>query len=1532
MVRIFLLIIIFSVTIIDVSYSANNYCSVPPYLPGNAPPLIMLILSKDHKMFYEAYNDAVDLDDDGKIEITYKHSFNYYGYFDPKKCYKYDSTKDHFYFHKNADSQKYCDGSSWSGNLLNWLTMSRMDIIRKVLYGGYRSTDTATETILEATFIPRDAHSWGKRLTALDNASKLIPYSNPTGNNSHLFCITSTSDGQTRKIRFLNNTSLNIWDWASKERPVCDDRTGVQDFFIRVKVCDETVGLEENCKQYPNGKYKPIGILQKYGEGDYVKVCSKNFQICSNDNDCTNNGKCISRSDIFFGLITGSYEKNMSGGVVRKNISSVADEINQTDGTFKTSVNGIINTLNKLRIVGFNYSNNEYDGGWKTDGPMTEGTFRSWGNPIGEMLYEGLRYFADKGTATSAYSFSSSTTENNLGLPFNITWDKPYDLFPNCAKPFFVILSDINVSFDNDQLPGSYFNSFSGDLSDLNVSSIADIIGTEESIAGNKWFIGQSGSVTDTVCSSKSVTNLSSIMGICPEEPTKKGTYYSAAVAYYGKKDFKNKTGKPNNVESFVLATSDYVGNLSFKVNNREIRIIPVAKSISGCLNVKTNCYDKCTFDNSSGNMKILSCQSSGFCPTNQIVDYYITNIEYENDGSVKKIDLRVNFEDVEQGADHDMDAIVLYNIEKTTNGIRVKVTSEYAAGCIDQVLGFSISGTTEDGIYLVVRDKDATSDSDTPPIIGNMPLVWQKDFTVSFTNTGNTLRPPLWYVAKWGNFDDYDKTGKPDKQDKWDKDGDGIPDAYYEAFNGAKLADSLDSILQKILNVSGAGTGVALLTERTSSASIAMQGVYSAKKEFENKKSLDWLGNVYGWWTYAYSGADNSTEISIREDTVNDKKLNLLDDYVLEYKYQNESGLIKLIIDKKLDSDGDGDADILMNTSEGFDNVTPIWDSGYILLTTNPNNRKIFTHTYNTSTYNTTSQYDFIKANKSNFSSLMGVTSGIVDNLTDYVRGIDIPGWRQRTVTYKGATGVWKLGDIIHSKPVLVKYDTNTFSDYNVLYVGANDGMLHAFRVGKTKNLQNETNKDIAELCNDSNVSPCSKNNIGTELWAFIPRNVIPYLKYLKDNDYCHTYFVDLPPYIIDEGEKKILIGGLRLGGGCSCDKKDSTDVCTPAETDGLSSYFAIDISNPTNPVVLWEFSDVDLGFSYSGPAYIKRPEGRYIMFGNGPTHYKGKSTKGLKYFILSLTSDYKINSVYKTTNNQLNMNTAFSGKLFTEGIDLNNDGYTDFVAVGYVDASSSTNSGGGVLLIQTKSDAPSKWDFNKSYLNVAQNAITSKITSGSCFGRPYLFFGSGRHFYAGDSEGTPGNNDENYIWGIPFDCTIQDGCKGTINAAHSITLTDNPCKALQDNSTNINAKTAGWKYALDKTNTPVAGYLREKVLIDPVLYKDQVVLFVSTKYATDPCTMEATSKIWMLNCATGRSINISNNNPVCTGYQVTVEPKGIAVDTSGGMSVLNTKLVSDTKGYYTSPVGIVDITVDENLGIGNILRRGRILFWIEK
>ena len=248
-----------------------NIADVPLFLPGVVPPLNMLVMSRDHRMFYEAYNDASDLDGNGTLDSGYRPTeIDYYGYFDSFRCYTYAGG---LFSPATAAPAKTCAGATeWSGDWLNYVTMSRIDAMRKVLYGGLRSTDTATDTVLQRAFIPQDAHSWGKEYTsvAVDgyDIQDYTPLDLPAGAGTrrHLFANTTPAGGavQVHANPAINGVPLplfrvlqdqqdvRVWNWLSIERPVAGTAvvTGINagggeiraavaptDYVVRVQVC-----------------------------------------------------------------------------------------------------------------------------------------------------------------------------------------------------------------------------------------------------------------------------------------------------------------------------------------------------------------------------------------------------------------------------------------------------------------------------------------------------------------------------------------------------------------------------------------------------------------------------------------------------------------------------------------------------------------------------------------------------------------------------------------------------------------------------------------------------------------------------------------------------------------------------------------------------------------------------------------------------------------------------------------------------------------------------------------------------------------------------------------------------------------------------------------------------------------------------------------------------------------------------------------------------------------------------------------------
>lgn len=794
----------------------------PMGLTAGADPLVMLVASRDHKLFYEAYNDTTDLNGDGIIDTRFNPSITYLGLFNSRYCYQYSGSGSSGLFTPNGTtSDGRCPGK-WSGNWLNYVTTSRIDALRVVLYGGYREVDTATETVLRRAYIPQDAHSWAKEYTspAVDgyNIADYTPLSPPSAGRRHFFgnltanagvnCSTpDTCSNLPPLLSVVTNSTKRVWEWASKERPVLDGSHGGTriDYTVRVKVCIS--GYTDGCRQYPNGTFKPIGILHEYGELQNVR----------------------------FGLLTGSYNKNLSGGVLRKNIGDFREEVDPNTGQFKTSAT-IVKTFDNLRIRDFNNGRTDtaYRSGWSAAGRMmNEGEFVDWGNPVGEMLYESVRYFAGKSAPTTTFD-TSGGHDGTLGLPRASSWINPYTQIPGaayCSRAFNIVVSDIYPSFDSDQVPGSAFGGIAGDLAGFNAASEATTISSHEPDVPGLRFIGESPSGSDGTPSPKHVSTLGNIRGLSPEEPGKRGSYYSASAAYFAKRsDLQSLPGRQS-VDTYSIALSSPLPTIQIPINTgsnrRTITIVPFAKSVG------PNGYG---ID-----------YTGSFQPTNQIVDFYVDLIRnapgFPNDPSINGgrpyYRFLINFEDIEWGGDHDMDAIAQYEVAlNADNTVTIRVTPTYQAGGIMQNMGYVISGTNRDGVYMVVSDEATpnipyhlnvppgrsagycnprpTSTSDprwspcsTLPRLGGMPASSEQVFAVG-SGGAAILKDPLWFAAKWGAFKDLNGNAIPDLREEWDANNDGVPDAYLFVHNPARLREALRQALDQVVASSRAGAGAA--------------------------------------------------------------------------------------------------------------------------------------------------------------------------------------------------------------------------------------------------------------------------------------------------------------------------------------------------------------------------------------------------------------------------------------------------------------------------------------------------------------------------------------------------------------------------------------------------------------------------------------------------------------------------------------------------------------------------------------------------
>ena len=124
----------------NVLASTTTLSDTPVYSTSNVPANLMLALSVEYPTgTVAAYKDSG----------SYSSATTYLGYFDPAKCYDYDSTDGYFVpVDPASKSGPICTGH-WSGNMLNWALMTSLDEFRQALTGGNRSIDTASTTVLQ---------------------------------------------------------------------------------------------------------------------------------------------------------------------------------------------------------------------------------------------------------------------------------------------------------------------------------------------------------------------------------------------------------------------------------------------------------------------------------------------------------------------------------------------------------------------------------------------------------------------------------------------------------------------------------------------------------------------------------------------------------------------------------------------------------------------------------------------------------------------------------------------------------------------------------------------------------------------------------------------------------------------------------------------------------------------------------------------------------------------------------------------------------------------------------------------------------------------------------------------------------------------------------------------------------------------------------------------------------------------------------------------------------------------------------------
>ena len=560
------------------------------------------------------------------------------------------------------------------------------------------------------------------------------------------------------------------------------------------------------------------------------------------------------------------------------------------------------------------------------------------------------------------------------------------------------------------------------------------------------------------------------------------------------------------------------------------------------------------------------------------------------------------------------------------------------------------------------------------------------------------------------------------------------------------------------------------------------------------------------------------------------------------------------------------------------------VWDAGQQLSVKTAASRTIYTVVSG-------ARQLFTKTNAAITNALLGVaTTADHDKVIDFTRGIDA--YDEDLDGNLTEERAWKLGDIFHSNPVLVPppflpsldstfvtFAQNNASRPTIVLAGANDGMLHAFR-----------------------------ESDGAELWSFIPPDFLDGLKDLTARSAVHTFYLDSSPIVADVKTggvwKTIVMFGERRGG---------------------VNYYALDITDTTNPTYLWSFTDAKMGETWSEAAIgkVKISDGttKYVAFVGGGYDTPQNNTLGKAFFTIDLSNGAKLWEYYNSTSANDRQYMNFSLAANPAAADLDGDGFVDRVYIGDVggqlwkfDTSAPatltsglvTNWTGKRLFAATPAQAnpPAAGDYYP-----AQAIYVPPTLSYDGSNNLWVFFGTGDRNH-------PVNDSNNRFYGI----------KDNTSMTNASTLTE---ASLVNVSTTYQTATQGWYQILAND---------EKVLAAANVFNSVVFFSSFTPVSTVSCTGGGgDAKLYACRVTSGYAgINWS------TGAQLTTSPgtNGAALSSgdsdrsrSIGTGIASKPVVIIGQSGATVTASVITATTDQQISSNPAPPPAvkRVLYWKE-
>jgi type IV pilus assembly protein PilY1 len=431
------------------------------------------------------------------------------------------------------------------------------------------------------------------------------------------------------------------------------------------------------------------------------------------------------------------------------------------------------------------------------------------------------------------------------------------------------------------------------------------------------------------------------------------------------------------------------------------------------------------------------------------------------------------------------------------------------------------------------------------------------------------------------------------------------------------------------------------------------------------------------------------------------------------------------------------------------------------------------------------------------------------------------------------------RLGDIVNSDPLYIGAPSTanqtpsyvTFAAANasrrpVIYVGANDGMLHAF--------------DATSI--NSPAPFAGSTTGGNELFAYIPRGVYANLIDLVNPYYnaVHQYFVNGSPQasdiqFADASWHTVLVGTEGAGG---------------------NSVYALDVTSPDNitsegllaSAVLWDFIDPDMGLGFSTPAIASTPVGWTVFVGNG---YNSPNQKPF-LFALNAQTGATIEKIDLCAAVPTACNLAASNGLSTV-IAVNSGGQL----AGYANIVYAGDLQGNLWRVDVSNANPAMWTVTvlfqaRDALGNPQPITTSPVASLNP--RYPQVLGTMVFFATGQLLGVPDLGDLNVqtIYGVydppaTYATPLTRASGSLVQQFLSIPASNGQVVVDTGNAVTIPTN-KGWYVDLTLNSG-------ERVVTDPRLESGGTLVLTSYVPSTNVCSAGGSSYLYMINYATGGS-----------------------------------------------------------------------------